>query len=55
MPANVRQDCEPLPDAPKRGASMGHLYAFAGEIVVLYDDCAQRNKAKREWAEKQGY
>lgn len=55
MPANIRATCEPLPPAPKRGSNMGHLYAFTGEIIALYDDCAQRDRAKLEWAEKQGY
>lgn len=55
MPANVRATCEPLPPAPKRGSNMGHLYTFTGDVIALYDECAQRDRAKLEWAEKQGY
>ncbi|WP_441280545.1 hypothetical protein [Tardiphaga sp. 862_B3_N1_1] len=54
MPADVRQKCDPVPNAPPRGSSMGDLYTWSDSMVDLYADCALRDRAKLRWVESQG-
>lgn len=54
MPSDVRADCDPLPNPPPRGSTMGDLYGYTDELMSQYGECAMRDRAKRRWVESQG-
>lgn len=54
MPEDIRQNCDPVPDAPPRGSNMGDLYQWSDSMLDQYAECALRDAKKRAWVEKQG-
>lgn len=54
-PANVVVPCDPIPDPPGRGASMGQLYSFTGALIGLYGECAARDQGKLDFIKSQGH
>lgn len=51
----VAQKCDPVPAPPPRGANMGQLYTYTGDLIGLYGECATRDAGKYDWIKSQGH
>lgn len=55
VPADVKKECDPVPEAPARGSDFGALYQFATALVAKYGECALRDQAKANYITSQGH
>lgn len=51
----VSEVCDIVPEAPPRKSSFGTVYEFGNKMVLLYGECAIRDRAKYDWIKSQGH